>query len=397
MLKHKKTKILYLHASAELYGSDLILYQLVTHLDRREYDPVVILPFDGPLVELLRRAEIPVLVRPLPVLRRSLLTAKGLMKFGVVFVYSIIHLARFIKSREIDIVHTNTSATWGGGVAARICQVPHVCSAMELVDNPLFVAKAMASMTSAFSDLVLTVSTAVKNHFVALAPFGKDKYRVLFPPVDTGRFCFRKEYKRKIRNELGLDDDTIVAGMAGRLNHWKGQDVFVRACARVLEKLENKSKKVHFLILGGSVPGREIYELELRNDISRLGLTNFVTAPGFKENIEEWLSAMDIFVLPSKWPEPSSTGVVAAMATGLPVIGTNIGGTPETVVHGETGLLVPPNNPNALADAIAELILNDSLRKTMAQRAKERAIRLYSIQTYVDYVAGCYRELMEKK
>ncbi len=400
MIKPRKSiKVLYLHASAELYGSDLILYQLVTHLDKTRYNPVVVLPFNGPLVDKLKSAGIEVFIKPLPVLRRSLYNRAGFVRFGSVFFTSLLFLTKFIKSNDIGIVHTNTSATWGGNVAAKICGVPHVCSAMEIVEEPLFVAKAMALMTTCFSDRILTVSTAVKEHFVRFVPFGHGKYQVLFPPVDIERFKFRKDSRNKIRKQLGIGDNSILIGMAGRLNHWKGQDVFIKACALVVNILKENdiNKDVRFLVLGGPVPGREYFAEELHKSIEKLGLKNVVIAPGFKSNIEEWLSAMDIFVLPSKWPEPSSTGVVAAMAVGLPVIGTNIGGTPETVVDGETGLLVPPNDHVALADAIVKLISSDELRSRMSHQAAKRARTLYSIKSYVDSVMKCYDELLKGK
>ncbi len=392
-------KVLYLHASAELYGSDLILYQLVTHLDETRYKPVVILPFNGPLVDKFRNAGVDVFVKPLPVLRRSLYSITGLIRFSSIFFASLFLLTRFIKSNDISIVHTNTSATWGGNVAAKICGVPHLCSAMEIVEEPLLVAKVMALMATCFSDRIFTVSSAVKEHFIQFVPFGHDKYQVLFPPVDLDRFRFREDSRYKVREQLGLSNNSILVGMAGRLNHWKGQDVFVKACARVVNILKenNINKDVRFLVLGGPVPGREYFERELHESIEKLGLEGVVIAPGFKSNIEEWLSAMDIFVLPSKWPEPSSTGVVAAMAVGLPVIGTSIGGTPETVIDGETGLLVPPNNHVALAEAIVKLVSNDGLRNEMSRKAMTRARSLYSIEIYAESVMKCYDELLDKK
>lgn len=388
-------KILYLHANAELYGSDLILLQLVTHLDRDRYRPLVILPCNGPLVNLLEQNNIETRVEPIAVLRRALMNPSGVMKFSVTLIRSLKRLITLIKGERISLAHTNTGAVWGGELAASICGIPHVVSVMEIVENPVVVAALMSWMVSTFSDRVITVSKAVKEHFLKYAPWGRHKYMELFPPVDTKKFTPSEEGRRSIRDRLSIDQRTVLVGMAGRLNHWKGQDVFIRACRKVIERLGDEAN-VHFVVLGSPVPGREEFELELHREIREFGLSEKVTAPGFQENIVEWMSAMDIFVLPSKLPEPSSTGVVAAMAMGLPVIGTNIGGTPETVVDGETGFLVPPSDPHALAEKMCVLIRDESLRQNMGRNGMNRAKKLYSIEAYAKAVMTIYDQLTEK-
>ncbi|SFM84993.1 glycosyltransferase [Thermodesulforhabdus norvegica] len=385
-------RILYLHASADLYGSDLLLYELTNHLDRKRFDPIVVLPAHGPLEERFRGSKTEVLVLNLPVLRRSLFNPGGLGKFVFSFLGSIIRLTRLIKIRRVDLVHTNTSAVWGGGISARLAGKPHVHSVMELVEDPLFVAKAMAVMTSAFSDKVIAVSEAVKGHFLKLAPWGSERYIVLPTPVNMEIYRFSDEGRRRVRSEIGVSEDTVVVGMAARLNRWKGQDVFVEACARALE-LAGNTKKMHFIILGDPLPGEEHFELEMQARIDELNIRSFVTTRSYQQNFNEWLSAMDVYVLPSKWPEPNSSGVIAAMAVGLPVVGTNIGGTPEVIIPGETGMLVPPDDPEAMARAIVELVESDSNRLSMGKKARERARSLYSMDTYAAKVMEIYDEL----
>ncbi|MEJ5300401.1 MAG: glycosyltransferase [Thermodesulforhabdaceae bacterium] len=387
-------KILYLHANAELYGSDLILLQLVTYLDKTRYEPIVFLPVNGPLIERLREAGIRTMIMPLAVLRRAHFTPSGVIRFVTVLMKSVSNLRRFILKERIALVHTNTGAVWGGELAAAITGIPHVSSVMEIVEKPKIVSLAMSWMVSAFSDQVITVSGAVRDHFIKYTPWWREKYIEMFPPVDTVRFSPDENARKIIRSHLGIDENTVLVGMAGRLNHWKGQDVFVRACKEVMKMLDYKSD-VHFVILGGPVPGREEFVHQLHRDIEELGLVNVVTAPGFQENITDWLSAMDVFVLPSKLPEPSSTGVVAAMAMGLPVVGTNIGGTPETVLDGETGFLVPPNDPKSLAEKISLLVKDSEMRRSMGAKAMERARKLYSIESYVGKVMAIYDDLLQ--
>lgn len=105
------------------------------------------------------------------------------------------------------------------------------------------------------------------------------------------------------------------------------------------------------------------------------------------------MKAADIFVLPSKRPEPNATVLIAAMTMGLPCIGTNIGGTVETIDQGKTGLLVPPDNPEALAEAIACLASDTSLRDSMGRQGRIRARELFSIDNYCRTVTAAYDKI----
>ena len=105
------------------------------------------------------------------------------------------------------------------------------------------------------------------------------------------------------------------------------------------------------------------------------------------------MKAADIFVLPSKRPEPNATVLIAAMTMGLPCIGTNIGGTVETIDQGKTGLLVPPDNPEALAEAIACLASDTSLRDSMGRQGRIRSRELFSIDNYCRTVTAAYDKI----
>ncbi len=111
---------------------------------------------------------------------------------------------------------------------------------------------------------------------------------------------------------------------------------------------------------------------------------------GFQKNLSEWLAASDVFVLPSKLPEPNATVLIAAMATGLPCIGTNIGGTVETIVDGESGLLVPPDDPQALASAMVTLAEDRNLREAMGRAGLQRAKTVFSLDHYCQTIMESY-------
>ena len=381
-------KILYLHASAELYGSDYTLLNLLKALDRKKFYPEVILPFKGPLCGLLDEAGIDYFIHDLAVLRRNCFTVPGLALFGLRFLVSFIFLVFFIHRHGIEIVHTNTSAVWVGGIAAKLLRRKHIWQVMELVEKPRIVFYAMSRITGIFSDRVFTISDAVRKHFLVFNKGMEDKFETLYHGVDLKEYDWRNNNREKIRNQIGIDKNTFVVGMAGRINQWKGQDVFVDCIPEVLGMTD---KNIHFLILGGCFKGQEHYEKELVNRINRLSVQSHVTVPGFQKNFADWLSAMDVFVLPSKLPEPNATVTLAAMAMKLPVIGTNIGGTRETVLDNETGFLIEPSKPFVLAEKILSLIIMDrKLRVMMGEQGYLRVKKKFSLANYCQTVIRAY-------
>lgn len=382
----KPRRIVYLHASAELFGSDYVLLTLLKSLDRAHYDPCVILPFEGPLCGELRKADIAYEIYDLPVLRRQCFTPRGLFVFSGKLIRCLLFLTRLIRTKEMDAVHTNTAAVWVGGFAAAITRRPHYWQVMELVERPRLVSWVMRKMVGLFSTKVFCISNAVRNFFI-LANLGKEaKFQTVYHGVDRSVYD-RAISGRTLRETLGLSQDDVLVTFAGRFNGWKGQNILAEAMPSVFNQVQN----VHFLFIGSCFQGQEHFEQELKAQVAGLVQQGCkATVRGFQPNLPEWLAATDIFVLPSTSPEPNATVTIAAMSMGLPVIGTNIGGTPESVVDGETGLLVDPNDPDQLAQAIVSLVQEPERRKEMGVAGYERAMQMFSVENYCRKVTVAY-------
>ena len=127
-----------------------------------------------------------------------------------------------------------------------------------------------------------------------------------------------------------------------------------------------------------------------------LNIADRVTFAGQQHDIPTWLAAFDIFALSSNW-EGMSNALLEAMATQLPVVATAVGGTPEVVVDSETGLLIPPRDPDALAQAIARLLRNPDLRDRMGQAGRKRIKRYFSIVETIRRTEGLYTTLLQEK
>ena len=382
----KPKKIVYLHASAELFGSDYVLLTLLKSLDRTHYDPYVILPFEGPLCGELKKADIAYELYDLPVLRRQYFTPPGFFIFSSKLIRCLFFLTRMIWEKNIDAVHTNTAAVWVGGFAAAITRRPHYWQIMELVDRPRSVSWMMRKIVGRFSTKVFCISNAVRDFFILSNPGKEKKFQTVYHGVD------RSVYDHTIsglalREKLGLAEGDVLVTFAGRFNGWKGQNVLAAAMPVVFERIRN----VHFLFIGSCFQGQEHYERELKAQVAELIQQGCkATVLGFQSNLPEWLAATDIFVLPSTSPEPNATVTIAAMSMGLPVVGTNVGGTPESVVDGETGLLVNPNDSGSLAEAIVRLVCDPDLRRDMGEKGDQRALRMFSMENYCRKVTAAY-------
>jgi glycosyltransferase involved in cell wall biosynthesis len=193
-----------------------------------------------------------------------------------------------------------------------------------------------------------------------------------------------------LRREWGVEPDEVLVGQVGRLSAWKGPEDLLAAAAQVAARRD----KVRFVLVGDVVPGEEERLGRLRAQSAALGLEDRVIWAGFRTDVPQVMAALDLLVLPSRLPEPFGMVLLEAMATGKPVIATDQGGPREIVRDGETGFLVPPGDPTALAEAISTLAADAALRRQMGLAARARAVQRFSLTPYVAAVEALYQDLL---
>jgi glycosyltransferase involved in cell wall biosynthesis len=227
---------------------------------------------------------------------------------------------------------------------------------------------------------IVTVSESVRQTLIA-SGMSANRVETIAHGTDVHAFAETTQPPQESRQLIGIPDGAVAVGIVGRIAEEKGHPFLLEA----LHVLKNTSP-VHLVVIGD---GPE--EHAMKDLANTLGICDKVTFTGFRSDINNAINALDIVAVPSIWDEPCSAVVQQGMALGKPVIGTRTGGTPEMIVEDETGLLVPPKDAQSLADAIALLAGDSSLRTRMGAAGRKRVEALFSLNLMTDKIEDLYR------
>jgi glycosyltransferase involved in cell wall biosynthesis len=225
--------------------------------------------------------------------------------------------------------------------------------------------------------MVVTTGEALRRQ--VLQETGADPSRVVSVPSGVDLERFQPGERKAARAALGLDGEGFVVGIVATLRSWKGHRFLLEAIARI------DDPSVRAIIVGGG-PG----ENNLRRQIEDLGVGGRVTMAGQQENVVPWLQSFDIFALPSYANEGVPQAIMQAMACALPVITTPVGAISEVATDGVTALMVPPQDPDALASAITRLRDDPALRDAMGCAALGVAQERFAESVMLDAMEGVF-------
>lgn len=357
--------ILFIHSSAELYGSDRSLLNIIKHLDKKKYKCFVVLPSEGKLKDELERIDgCSVSIYPYAVLRRKNLSFLGMINYLKQTVSSIHYFKKFIYDSKIDIIYTNTSVVFSGAIAAKLTKKRSIWHIREIISNPLE-RKIIATIVNLFSHKIICNSVATLD-----AITNKEKGTVIYNVIDTDDVT-----------DIALKkDNTITIGMAGRINRWKGQKLFIEAADQVLKEYP----ATKFLIAGDVFSGEEYLKEELLDYVKLIGRTEQIEFLGLLNNMNDFYGLVDIFVLPSIKPEPFGLVILEAMARKIPVIATNHGGPVEIIQNEENGFLVSYADSEELANKMLDLIIHEDKRKFIGENGYLNQRSRFSISSYME-------------
>lgn len=374
-------KILLVDHAPFFGGAESFLLDLLTALDRENFTPIIVTDPRSPVLERFRATDAPVVTTRLPQINRSPFFLWRWLRAGA-------QLARVARQARADVIHTFTARTHLIGVVAS--QFSGIPLLWRICDDtlPAPILSAFARVPRCIVAVSRWITTCYPNlRFDGLVPDG------VGPPGNISR--------ASVRAELGFKPDELVVAHVGRLVRWKGQAVFLRALAQAVQAIPN----LRGLIVGtwqrgderpGPLGGGESYDRELRALATELGLSTAsferLIFGGFFREPGRAYAAADIVAHTSTLPEPFGRIVIEAMMAGRPVIAVNAGALPEIVRHGETGILTPPEDVGALADAIIALSKSEEQRAKMGNAAHARAEAEFSLAAMARRMESFYRK-----
>ena len=386
-----KSNILYLDSGSGIGGGQRSLLLLLNLLDKDRFTPFVGCLGDSPFAAEAEKTEARVVPLSLPAahnkidkIRRFTLgdLLEDLRQLKV-----ILQLHRMVKRNAIDLIHANSlSVALLGGIVARINRIPILMHKRYATSYGV-----LDRICERLLHRVILVSEATRWNFAPIA-----KQTLIYNGVDLDAFQASPEEVQDLRAELLPDasDASIVAGVVTRITPEKGIHFLVRAIAALKGLSLMTGTDIKLLIVGGPYFQKDIdYMNELKQEVADLGVEDSIIFTGFLSDTRVVTSLLDIVLVPSIIPEACPRTIIEAMAVGKPVIATPLGGSKELVTP-DTGILVPPEDASAIADAIAILTTDRERLRALGKASRNRAEQLFSSEKNTALTEAVYAELL---
>jgi len=303
-------------------------------------------------------------------------------------------LSRFLREERPHILHCHMSHAVLAARAARLTQrVPVVIGTLHGLKmynargTGWRLRETLHGLTECLSDMTTVVCNAAAEHYLESGAVSRKSLRTIPNGVDTTRFHFNPLVRQRMRTELGLTNEFAWL-MVGRFQAVKDHHSILRAFSRVLSEQPRS-----VLLLAGNGP----MESELKELAVGLGIGSRVRFLGLRKDIPQLMNAADACVLSSVY-EALPMVLLEAASTGIPAVSTDVGGASEIVIHGSTGFLAPPSNPEALANAMLRMgALPPVSRARMGDQARRHAASRFSLDEVVSQWEQLYQEMLAKK
>jgi glycosyltransferase involved in cell wall biosynthesis len=300
--------------------------------------------------------------------------------------------ARHMMRQRIDVMHAYSFyGNVFGILPAKLAATPVVIASIR--DRGAYLTpmqKRVQRFVCRFADCVLVNAESVKE-WLTSEGYNPSKIVVIPNGVELDRFDELPD-RQRVRRELGIPDEAPLVMVVSRLTRQKGLEQFLEAA----EILAPRFPDARFVIVGYANPAEHDYENLLKAQTDRLGLTGRVIFTGLRHDVPALLAAATVSVMPSL-NEALSNVLLESMAAGAPIVATRVGGTPEAIVDGVTGLLVAPADSHALATAIAGLLGDPSLAARLGRAARQAIEAGYSVEKMVRATERLYLDLLARK
>ncbi len=386
-------RILFVEASVGgvVGGSLTGILPLMAHMDRDRFAPALALFEHKAIVAGLEAAGVPVhILPPLPVEhvegKRTAVARVGLRVqrlLGYVLPRARALAALFRRERPALVYLANgLTANLDGVLAAALCRVPVICH-----EKGFRRVGPVERWASRWVDVSIGMTDEIVEHYRAARVRAKH-FITVFDGIDCHEF--RPGGGAAIRTEFGVPAGAPLVGIVGHLQDWKGQHLVADAMARV----RVRHPDVRCLMVGGVHRFGGEYAAQLHERIARPDLAGYVILTGARSDVPACLDAMDVVIHSSVRREPFGRVLIEAMALGKPLVAPREGGPRYIVADGETGLLVPPRDAEALAAAISALLDDPARRAAMGRAARARVDAVFDIRHHVRAIETLFDDLL---
>lgn len=368
----KKTILYFSSFGHSRWGGQKSLFYLVTGLDKRKFKPVVCIPIDDGLGKDLRDKNVEVIVTSLP----------KVLSFRIWAVFMAIKkILSIMKQSKAHLVHTDGPRnTFYAGLAARLLNIPlvwHVrVSDRDIYDPILYV----------LSSKIVLVAQSIRKRFNWAKK--SEKFVTIYNGIDFMRF--NSQDKTNPECDYQNDKEVFLMVSVGRIEPLKGQHYIIEACGM----LKDVIKKFNLLIIG-DVTDRAYME-KCKKIAQDYGIQDRVKYIPYQNDVEKILSAASVFISTSL-SEAFPRSIIEAMAAGIPVIVTDVGGCTEAVENEISGYVIPPANAKALAEKITQLYQNKDLRRKIIEKARGRVESMFTMEKNLRQTESLYDELISTK
>jgi glycosyltransferase involved in cell wall biosynthesis len=382
-------RVLYVNHTATVSGGERSLLDLLETLPAR-VSPLLASP-EGELASLARERGVPVerIHGTAGSLRlHPLHTPKALAEMAL----AARQVRRLAARSRAELVHANSiraGIVCGLGRSA----VPSLVHVRDcLPPGPL--SSATMRLIAATATVVLANSRYTARSVLAAAPAAR--VEVVYNAVDLTRFDPQRVERQAVRAGLGFETSSFLLGVVAQLTPWKGQDTAIRTLAA----LRAEGVDARLLLIGAARftdsatrYDNESYVAELKALAAALGVGEWISWLGEREDVPQLIGALDLLLLPS-WEEPFGRAVLEGMALGVPVLATDRGGPAEILEGGRGGLLLPPREPDAWASAAAALARDPARRTRIGDEGRRRAVSEFGLGAHAVAMAALYDRLL---
>lgn len=368
-------RVIFISHSTECSGAPLVLLSIVRHLNPDRFNPLVVFPGHGEAEELARVHGIATRVLYNPAMgigeTKRLWPRIRLFLRRLVYVWELVGMLR--RERAV-IAYVNSAVSIFPGLAAVIAG-KRVCWHVHEDMIPVWPNRIKIWLIKHIAHTIVFAGPSSQKHFLPCPK--RARWFVVLNGIDVDRFASGRT-SPQLYAELNITQDDPVVTTTAMVAWIKGTDILLDAAAEVVARFP----RVKFLVVGESLCAPEEYLDTLRALIQRHGLTANVLLTGRRQDIPDILALSTLFVLPSR-REVCPVSLIEAMAAGKPIIATDVGSVSSILDNGRCGVIVPPENPRALAKAIMELLESSELREHLANEARAKAFRHHRLDGFI--------------